>query len=60
MLPILQTLIQSPRFELRMNEAYMGKFLSLVMPKIKNYIRDTSLDALYERFKVYPLVIKFY
>ena len=60
MFPILQTLIQSPRFELRMNEAYLRKFLSLVMPKIKNYIRDTSLDALYERFKVYPLVIKFY
>ncbi len=60
MLPILKTLMQSPRFELRMNEAYMGKFLSLVMPKIKDYIRDTSLDHLYEKFKVYPLVIKYY
>ncbi len=60
LLPILKTMIQSPHFELKLNEAEMGKFLSLVMPKIKSYVRDVSLDALYEKFKVYPLTIKFY
>ena len=58
--PILKILMQSPHYELRMNEAYMGKFLSLVMPKIKDYIHDVSLNELYEHFKVYPLTVKFY
>ncbi|MBQ1769910.1 MAG: SNF2 helicase associated domain-containing protein, partial [Turicibacter sp.] len=44
--PILKILMQSPHYELRMNEAYMGKFLSLVMPKIKDYIHDVSLNEL--------------
>nr|MDE5978143.1 DEAD/DEAH box helicase [Turicibacter sp.] len=60
MLPILQTMRQSSHFELRMNEAYMGKFLSLVVPQIKNYIRETSLESLYDKFKAYPLISKFY
>lgn len=60
LLPILKTIIQSPHFELRMSEAVMGKFLSLVMPKIEPYVRDISLNFLYEKFKIYPLTVKFY
>lgn len=60
LLPILKTIIQSPHFELRMSEAAMGKFLSLVMPKIEPYVRDISLNTLYEKFKIYPLTVKFY
>ncbi len=58
--PILRTLTQSSHYELQMNEAHMSRFLSLVVPNIKEYIKDISLDLLYETFKVYPLEVKFY
>ena len=58
--PILKTLMQSSHFELQMNETHMSRFLSLVVPKIEPYIKETSLHSLYETFKVYPLEVRFY
>ncbi|MGL4337314.1 MAG: SNF2 helicase associated domain-containing protein [Turicibacter sp.] len=59
-LPLIDKMAQLPYFELKMNEGYMGKFLSVVLPKIKNYLNHSALDTLTEKFEVYPLVTKFY
>lgn len=58
--PLLEKVSQLATSELKMSEAHMGKFLSLILPKIKPYIRDSSLDTLYDQFKVYPLSFVFY
>ncbi len=60
MVPLLEKMQQISGCELRMSESHMGRFLSLVLPKVKPYLRETAIEALYEQFKVYPLSFVFY
>ncbi|HAX74121.1 MAG TPA: helicase, partial [Firmicutes bacterium] len=59
-LPLLKRMGELPYYELKMNEAYMGKFLSVLLPNIKKYLRHSSLSSLYDKFEVYPLNTTFY
>lgn len=60
MIPLLEKMQQVSGYELKMSESHMGRFLSLVLPKVKPYLRDSAIDSLYEQFKVYPLSFVFY
>lgn len=60
MIPLLEKMQQVSGCEFRMSESHMGRFLSLVLPKVKPYLRETAIEALYEQFKVYPLSFVFY
>ncbi|MTP73594.1 DEAD/DEAH box helicase [Turicibacter sanguinis] len=59
-IPLLEKMSEATSFGLKISNETMGKFLSLVLPKIKPYIRDTALEELYQKFKVYPLTFGFY